>query len=71
MGSGCRLHRACAELGLCARTFQRWVGDGDGARADGRSTANRPQPRNKLSEAERRQILEVANSAEFASLPPS
>jgi transposase len=71
MGSGCRLHMACAELGLSARTFQRWVGDGDAARADGRSTANRPQPRNKLSEAERQQILEVANSAEFASLPPS
>lgn len=71
VGSGCRLHKACEELGLSTRTFQRWIGEGDAARADGRITANRPQPRNKLSAAERQQILEVANSAEFASLPPS
>lgn len=42
VGSGCRLHKVCEELGRSARTFQRWVGDGDAARADGRSTANRP-----------------------------
>jgi putative transposase len=53
------------------RTFQRWVGDGDAVLADGRTTTGRPPPRNKLSEAERHQILEVANCAEFASLPPS
>ncbi|MDH6147076.1 hypothetical protein OKW46_000998 [Paraburkholderia sp. WSM4179] len=40
-------------------------------RADGRSTASRPKPSNKLSETYRQLILEVANSAEFASLPPS
>jgi hypothetical protein len=40
-------------------------------RVDGRTTARRFEPCNKLSEAERRQILEVANSAKFASLPPS
>ncbi|RQS54968.1 IS3 family transposase [Burkholderia sp. Bp8963] len=69
--SGCRLEQACEELGLSARTFQRWVRDGEAVRADGRATARRPEPGNKLSEAERQQILEVANSAEFASLPPS
>jgi putative transposase len=53
------------------RTFQRWVNDGDTVRADGRTTTVRPPPGNKLSEAERQQILDVANSAEFASLPPS
>ena len=69
--SGCRLEQACEELGLSVRTFQRWVRDGETVRADGRSTASRPEPSNKLSEAERQRILEVANSAEFASLPPS
>ena len=69
--SGCRLEKACGELGLSLRTFQRWVRDGEEVRADGRTTTERPAPRNKLSEAERQQILEVANSAEFASLPPS
>jgi putative transposase len=69
--SGCRLEKACDELGLSLRTFQRWVGDGDAMLADGRTTTARPPPRNKLSEVERHQILEVANCAEFASLPPS
>ena len=69
--SGCRLEKACAELGLSVRTFQRWVRDGDAVCADGRTTTERPPPSNRLSEAERQQILEVANSAEFASLPPS
>ena len=69
--SGCRLEKACDELGLSLRTFQRWVGDGDAVHADGRTTTERPLPGNQLSEAERQQILEVANSAEFASLPPS
>jgi transposase InsO family protein len=68
---GCRLERACDELGLSLRTFQRWVGNGDAVLADGRTTTSRPPPRNKLSEVERHRILEVANCAEFASLPPS
>lgn len=71
MQSGCRLEKACEELGLSLRTFQRWVRDGEAVRADGRTTTERAPPHNKLSEAERQQILEVANSAEFASLPPS
>jgi hypothetical protein len=58
-------------LGLSLRTFQRWVRDGDEVVADARTTAERPAPANKLSEPERQQILEVANSVEFASLPPS
>ncbi|TCK33857.1 homeodomain-containing protein, partial [Paraburkholderia sp. BL8N3] len=69
--SGCRLEKACNELGVSLRTFQRWVGDGDAVLADRRTTTLRPEPGNKLSEAERQQILEVANSEEFASLPPS
>ena len=70
-GSYSGLEKACDELGLSLRTFQRWVGDGDAVRADGRTTTERPPPGNQVSEAERQQILEVANSAEFASLPPS
>jgi len=70
--AGCRLHCACAELGVCARTYQRWVrGDEGAVGADRRTTNVRPPPGNKLTEEERSQILAVANSAEFASLPPS
>jgi len=66
------LQKACAELGLSLRTFQRWVVAGDEMiKADSRTTRERPEPVNKLSEDERAQILAVANSEEFASLPPS
>jgi putative transposase len=70
--AGCRLSRACAELELSLRTFQRWVCEGDDAiAADCRTTNERPTPLNKLSDEERKAILIVANSEEFASLPPS
>jgi transposase InsO family protein len=70
--AGCRLEPACAELEISLRTFQRWVRDGDDAvKADSRTTSTRPAPANKLSEDERAQILAVANSEEFASLPPT
>jgi transposase InsO family protein len=59
-------------LEISLRTFQRWVRDGDDAvKADSRTTSTRPAPANKLSEDERAQILAVANSEEFASLPPT
>jgi transposase InsO family protein len=59
-------------LDISLRTFQRWVQDGDDSvSADSRTTNARPEPANKLSEDEREQILAVANSEEFASLPPS
>ena len=70
--AGSRLAPACIELGITLRTFQRWVRDGDDAvAADSRPTSVRPEPANKLSEDERAEILAVANSEEFASLPPS
>lgn len=38
---------------------------------DKRSTCDRPEPANKLSEQEREAIIEVCNLPEYASLPPS
>ncbi|MFC3377334.1 IS3 family transposase [Rugamonas sp. CCM 8940] len=69
-GSGCRRAAACAELDISLRTYQRWTRE-DGAGQDGRKSAQRPAPANKLSEAERAAILVVVNSPEFASQPPS
>jgi putative transposase len=72
VAAGSRLAPACAELEVSLRTFQRWVRDGDDAvPADSRTTCARPAPTNKLSDDERARILAVANSEEFASLPPS
>jgi transposase InsO family protein len=69
----CRRGSACKALGISQRTYQRWLlGDGDSDRlADGRKGSRRVAPANKLSDEERRQIVLVANSAEFASSPPS
>lgn len=69
--AGARLEAVCARLGLSPRTLQRWQ-EGGGVKVDGRQAAARERtPANKLSAEERRQILEVANRSEWASLPPS
>lgn len=70
VASGARRARACEEIGVTVRTLQRWASAGEVA-ADGRPTASRPAPRNKLTDEERQKILEVCNRPEFASLPPS
>ncbi len=68
--AGARRQQACAELGLTLRTLQRWT-QGGAVKADGRPTASRPAPRNKLCETERTQVLKVVNTPRFASLPPT
>ncbi|RZL05197.1 MAG: IS3 family transposase, partial [Rubrivivax sp.] len=64
--AGVRPALACRELGLSARTLQRWQHQA----ADGRPRAQRPAPPNKLSDEERRAVLEAANGADCASLTP-
>lgn len=72
VSAGCRLGRACTEIAISIRTFQRWVKEGDDKiEADGRTTCDRPPPPSKLTEDEKTVILDTANSPEFASLPPS
>lgn len=68
--AGARRRLACDEVGISLRTLQRWM-NGDRAKADARTTCVRPEPVNKLSELERQQVLNVCNSPEYASLPPS
>jgi transposase InsO family protein len=66
---GARLRRACAELAISVRTFQRWT-EATEVKVDGRPDASRPEPANKLSAEECQQVLEVCHRPEFASLPP-
>ena len=68
--AGARRFMACAELELSERTFRRWTKDGQ-VHADQRPLVPRPEPANKLSAAERATVVDVCNSTEFASLPPS
>lgn len=69
VAAGARQALACAILGVNARTIQRWT-DGDTVRIDQRPLQH-TVPAHKLTEAERAIVLAVANSAEFAHLPPS
>ena len=64
--AGARRNRACVLLGITLRTLQRWRQWGE-VSEDGRCTRTMI-PANKLSDQERRAVLSVANSAEFAAL---
>jgi putative transposase len=70
VAAGATAHRACAQLGLTLRTYQRWT-QGGNVRADARPQAARPAPANKLSAQERQAILDICNQGEYASLPPA
>ena len=68
--AGARLAPCCEVVGISVRTYQRWVSE-DGVQQDGRPHAERMEPSNKLSQEEKRAILEVCQRKEFASLPPT
>lgn len=70
--SGARLQKACALIGLDARTVQRWRHP-ENQKGDLRVGDKRriTAPPNKFSEAERQAALEVVNSDQFKDLPPS
>jgi transposase InsO family protein len=67
--AGARKSRSCEELGISIRTYQRWLQDGE-LRSDGRPGALRPEPEHKLTQQEREDVLETANSPAYRSLPP-
>ena len=55
---------------MSVKTYQRWAADG-GLKTDGQPKAIRPEPKSKLSAAQRNHLLDTVNSEEFKSLPPS
>jgi putative transposase len=63
---GARRAHACRQVGISVRSVQRWRETPQ----DGRTLGTREAPPNKLSEAERQAVLEVANRADYASLTP-
>lgn len=66
--AGSRKKRACEMLGIDVRTLQRWKKEKN--YEDKRHGPNLP-PANKLTDAERARILEVANSSQYCNQPPS
>ena len=70
VASGARKYKACETIGLEIRTLQRWY-TGNKVKADLRPGAKRPEPGNKLTEAERQAVIDCCNSPEFAHLPPN
>lgn len=70
VNNGARQRKACEEIGISERTLQRWNQD-DVIREDQRPLVLRPEPLNKLSEAECAAVIEVVNQPEFQNLPPS
>jgi transposase InsO family protein len=73
VAAGARREKACEVLELPLRTLKRWERRlEDGQLADQRkAAAARRLPANKLSEAERAQILATSNLPQYKSLPPS
>lgn len=69
--AGARLKPACELAGIDVRTLQRWKA-GDGlVRGDGRPEAVHEAPAHTLSNAERAQLLMMANEPRFADVPPA
>lgn len=66
MTAGASRRAACAELGLHPRTVQRWDAD---RMEDGRRVPKRA-PHNRLTEAQREQVLELLTSQRFRNLSP-
>jgi transposase InsO family protein len=69
--AGARLKLACETAGIDVRTLQRWKAHDGLVGGDGRPQAVRPVPGHALSEAERAQVLAVANEPRFAAVPPA
>ena len=64
VSAGARKIKACEILDLEIRTIERWENNLEDRRC---GPVNRPV--NALSEGERKKVLEIANSAEYANLP--
>lgn len=68
--NGARLAKACEELGINVRTYQRWVEEGS-VKEDQRPLVERPEPKNKLTVQEKQKMFKVAAKDEYVDLPPS
>jgi putative transposase len=68
--NGAREFKACREIGISLRTLQRWRSERT-PNEDQRPLAVRPEPKNKLSDEEKEEIINIINQPQYMSLPPS
>ena len=69
--AGARLFMACDVAGIGVRTLQRWQASEGLVAGDLRPAAVQPIPAHALDACERAKVLEVANEACFADVPPT
>ena len=69
--AGARLHLACEIVGIDLRTLQRWKAHEGLTAGDGRPQAVRALPSHALSDAERAELVRVANEPRFVAVPPA
>lgn len=67
VAQGARQSEACKLINLSAKTYQRWCHPKH--KQDGRLTSKNSPP-NKLSEFERKAIMDLINKPDYANLPP-
>ena len=67
VSAGARLESACKEIGIDARTVQRWTVVGD---SEDRRLGPTTSPANALTKAEEDDIIALLNADEFAGLSP-
>lgn len=70
IAAGARQARACEAISMDERTLQRWRKDFAAGNGDRRSTRIQ-MPKNQLNDAERQNLLAIANSPEYGHLSPS
>jgi len=62
--NGARLTKACTELNMSVRTYECWVSDG-GIKENQRPHVRRHEPKSKLTEEERQDVIKIVNKEEF------
>ena len=68
--AGAKKYQACKELDISLRTYQRWTKTNH-VQEDKRTTTVKPSPKHKLTEQEKKEIVDCCVSDEFCNLPPS
>lgn len=66
--NGARKHKACDMIDISSRTLERW--QKLESNIDGRIESLRSAPANKLTKAERAEVIAIANRPEYRDLSP-